>query len=48
MFRNGARDRLVDMIQVAIERTSPDETTAPNAGVFADADSDPFAERVTP
>ena len=43
-LRNGARDRLVDMIQVAIERTSPDETTAPNAGVFADSDSDPFRE----
>ena len=43
-LRNGARDRLVDMIQVAIERTSPDETTAPNAGVFADADTDPFRE----
>ena len=41
-LRNGARDRLVDMIQVAIERTSPDETTAPNAGVFAD--EDPFRE----
>ena len=43
-LRNGARDRLVDMVQVAIERTSPDETTAPNAGVFADADTDPFRE----
>ena len=43
-LRNGARDRLVDMIQVAIERTSPDETSAPNAGVFADSDSDPFRE----
>ena len=43
-LRNGGRDRLVDMIQVAIERTSPDETTAPNAGVFADADTDPFRE----
>ena len=43
-LRNGARDRLVDMVQVAIERTSPDETSAPNAGVFADSDSDPFRE----
>ena len=48
MFRNGARDRLVDMLQVAIERTSPDETSAPNdevhGGTFADADTDPFRE----
>ena len=43
-FNNGSKDRLVDMIQVAIERTSPDETSAPNAGVFADSDSDPFRE----
>ena len=44
-LRNGARDRLVDMIQVAIERTAPDETArAANAGVFADSDSGPFRE----
>ena len=43
-LRNGARDRLVDMIQVAIERTADAETSAPNAGVFADADTDPFRE----
>ena len=42
-LRNGARDRLVDMIQVAIERTSPDETTAPNE-LYAHADEDPFRE----
>ena len=43
-LRNGARDRLVDMIQVAIERTSPDETSAPNDGLYAHADEDPFRE----
>lgn len=43
-FNNGSKDRLVDMIQVAIERTSPDETSAPNDGVFADPSTDPFRE----
>ena len=47
-LQNGARDRLNHILKVARDRTADAETTAPNAGVFADADTDPFAERVTP
>lgn len=53
-----AHDRIEGMISDAIARTAANETTAPNiepplnrdtqahAGIFADPDSDPFAERV--
>jgi len=48
--REMARDRIEGMIANAIAMTSGTETTAPNdeahAGVFADPESDPFAERV--
>jgi hypothetical protein len=45
-LRNGARDRLTDMIQTAIARTSGDETSAPveDDGLYADPAADPFRE----
>jgi hypothetical protein len=47
-LRNGAADRLRDMIQTAIARTSGDETSAPageDDGLFAPGE-DPFVEHV--
>jgi len=46
-LRNGARDRLDHLLQEAIRRTSADETSAPNDGVFAHSDEDPFRAPVT-
>ena len=45
-LRNGARDRLDHLLQEAIARTAADETTAPDDGVFADAETDPFRQPV--
>jgi len=45
-LRNGARDRLDHILQEAIARTAADETTAPDDGVFADAETDPFRQPV--
>jgi hypothetical protein len=45
-LRNGARDRLDHLLQEAIRRTSADETSAPNDGVFAPG-QDPFLEKVS-
>jgi hypothetical protein len=41
-LRDNARDRLDHILQSAIRRTSVDETSAPNDGVFADSATDPF------
>jgi len=46
-LRNGARDRLDHLLQEAIRRTSGDETSAPNDGVFSDPSEDPFRQPVT-
>jgi len=46
-LRNGARDRLDHLLQEAIARTAADETTAPDDGVFADPEHDPFRQPVT-
>ena len=44
-LRNGAADRLRDLLQNAIARTSGDETSAPtDDGLFADPATDPFRE----
>jgi hypothetical protein len=40
--RGAHKDRLQDLIMEAIARTSADETSAPNDGVFADPETDPF------
>jgi len=45
-LRNGARDRLDHLLQEAIARTAADETTAPDDGVFADPEHDPFRHPV--
>jgi len=45
-LRNGAADRLKHIISEAIARTA-DEAAAPDAGVFADAETDPFRQPVT-
>ena len=45
-LRNGARDRLDHLLQEAIARTA-ETTTAPDDGVFADAETDPFRQPVT-
>jgi hypothetical protein len=44
--RGAHKERLDDIIQNAIKCTTND-TTAPDAGVFADAESDPFRQPVT-
>ena len=41
-LRDLDRDRLDHILQGAIARTSADETSAPNDGVFADPSEDPF------
>jgi hypothetical protein len=41
-LRDLDRDRLDHILQGAIARTSADETGAPNDGVFADPETDPF------
>jgi hypothetical protein len=46
-LRNGARDRLQHILDEAIRRTAADETTAPDDGVFADPEHDPFRQPVT-
>ncbi len=46
-LQNGARDRLQHIIDEAIRRTASEETTAPDDGVFADAETDPFRQPVT-
>jgi hypothetical protein len=46
-LRDNARDRLDHILQGAIARTSADETSAPNDGVFADPETDPFRSPVT-
>jgi hypothetical protein len=45
--RGAHKDRLQDLIMEAIARTAADETTAPDDGVFADAETDPFRQPVT-
>jgi len=46
-LRNGARDRLDHLLQEAIRRTAAEDTTAPDDGVFADPEHDPFRQPVT-
>ena len=45
-LRDNARDRLDHILQSAIRRTSVDETSAPNDGVFAPGQDDPFRQPV--
>jgi hypothetical protein len=45
--RNGHKERLDHILQEAIRRTAADETTAPDDGVFADPEHDPFRQPVT-
>ena len=45
-LRDNARDRLDHILQGAIARTSVDETSAPNDGVFAPGQDDPFRQPV--
>ena len=45
-LRDLDRDRLDHILQGAIARTSADETSAPNDGVFADPETDPFRQPV--
>jgi hypothetical protein len=44
--RGAHKDRLQDLIMEAIARTAADETTAPDDGVFADPETDPFRQPV--